>query len=320
MTTEPNDGGGWHYQVKAGWPVRRKLVADYTERLSEMARSLNLDIVDLGLPQSVIDHIDAVAWRLAELVIDKSEAALIDEAHSCLYQNESLPHPDDLASPIASAVVDKMWRDFAADDQSIEAMIAAAELRTLDDLDEILGGDRAHDAHVRDRIRRWRDGHHVGTAEPPAGEATADHAALRERMKQWGGDRVELHVAGSPPSATDTRNEATRQSDDAYFGTCPQCGKSDGFMNDGADHWGVCVAHGVKWYVGSNLFSGWRDEPEEQRERNRARLATLTDCSPGRANGRLRGSKPVLAEILRQIASETGASVTYTPKPDDLPF
>src|SRR5215216_6505131 len=51
------------------------------------------------------------------------------------------------------------------------------------------------------------------------------------------------------------------------FGVCPECEKSDGYINVGRGHWFFCKAHKVKWCVGSNLFSGWREETEEEQRR-----------------------------------------------------
>lgn len=65
-----------------------------------------------------------------------------------------------------------------------------------------------------------------------------------------------------------------------YFGGCPHCGSSDGFLNFGRDHWGICHKHQVKWYIGSNLFSGWRDEAEEQWLRNTYRLSPYHQVEP----------------------------------------
>jgi hypothetical protein len=64
---------------------------------------------------------------------------------------------------------------------------------------------------------------------------------------------------------------ATRDED---FGGCPTCGMTNGFVNDGADHWFVCDRHKVKWYVGSNLFSSWRDRTAQDRFRNRDLLGS----------------------------------------------
>ena len=57
------------------------------------------------------------------------------------------------------------------------------------------------------------------------------------------------------------------------FGGCPGCGSTDGYLNDGPDHWFVCHWHKTRWRAGSNLFSGWRDENEETWLRNRFKLA-----------------------------------------------
>src|SRR5260370_26543197 len=44
-------------------------------------------------------------------------------------------------------------------------------------------------------------------------------------------------------------------SDGNYFGDCPECGAAGICINIGPDHWLVCFKHGVRWRVGSNLFS-----------------------------------------------------------------
>jgi hypothetical protein len=60
---------------------------------------------------------------------------------------------------------------------------------------------------------------------------------------------------------------ATRLSDTSdYFGVCPTCRKTDGYVNVGRDHWFVCDEHRVRWCVGSNLFSSWRGETEAEQQ------------------------------------------------------
>jgi hypothetical protein len=49
-----------------------------------------------------------------------------------------------------------------------------------------------------------------------------------------------------------------------YFGVCPTCHKTDGYINIGRGHWFYCKEHSVTWLIGSNLFSSWRDQTEEQ--------------------------------------------------------
>jgi hypothetical protein len=53
----------------------------------------------------------------------------------------------------------------------------------------------------------------------------------------------------------------------AHFGGCPECGDNDGFINVGRSHWMICKAHKVKWCVGSNLFSSWRGQTEDEQRK-----------------------------------------------------
>jgi hypothetical protein len=65
-----------------------------------------------------------------------------------------------------------------------------------------------------------------------------------------------------------------------YFGGCPTCGMTNGFKNDGADHWFVCNRHKAKWYVGSNLFSSWREQTAQGRFKNRDLLGSYRRVKP----------------------------------------
>ncbi len=71
-----------------------------------------------------------------------------------------------------------------------------------------------------------------------------------------------------------------RVTTDEYFGGCPKCGKTDGCINIGASHWFVCVHHNTAWWAGSNLFSGWRDEPPELHQRNEQKLRSMQIVEP----------------------------------------
>lgn len=62
-----------------------------------------------------------------------------------------------------------------------------------------------------------------------------------------------------------------------YFGACPECGDTDGYLNVGKNHWFVCDAHRTRWYIGSNLFSLSPDEGEAEWETNRALLEGYRD-------------------------------------------
>ncbi len=63
---------------------------------------------------------------------------------------------------------------------------------------------------------------------------------------------------------------------DLCWGGCPVCGRNDGFLNVGRDHWFRCDAHKTCWWHGSNIFSGWRDENEEIWRQNVQLLGTYT--------------------------------------------
>jgi len=65
-----------------------------------------------------------------------------------------------------------------------------------------------------------------------------------------------------------------------YFGDCPKCGRNDGYINIGRGHWFVCDRHKTKWYIGSNLFSCWKDETEEMWLRNADELANYQEVKP----------------------------------------
>jgi hypothetical protein len=54
---------------------------------------------------------------------------------------------------------------------------------------------------------------------------------------------------------------------DNFFGECPVCGRRDGYINIGRGHWFYCRAHKLRWLAGSNLFSDWRHQTEEEQKR-----------------------------------------------------
>jgi hypothetical protein len=56
---------------------------------------------------------------------------------------------------------------------------------------------------------------------------------------------------------------ATEQAD-GYFGLCPHCRNTDGYVNIGRAHWFVCDEHKVMWFAGANLFSSSREETEQE--------------------------------------------------------
>ena len=74
-------------------------------------------------------------------------------------------------------------------------------------------------------------------------------------------------------------NQPTDTNSESYFPTCPYCGTEGEMLNAGRSHWLICRAHGVKWNIGANLFSGWRDESEDERRLSAAILAGLRNVT-----------------------------------------
>lgn len=82
---------------------------------------------------------------------------------------------------------------------------------------------------------------------------------------------------------TNTSNEIVSEEQnaaDAYFGVCPMCKSNDGYLNLGGNHWCKCDTHKVKWWIGGNIFSDWRDESEEDWDTNAALLETYVEVEP----------------------------------------
>ena len=80
---------------------------------------------------------------------------------------------------------------------------------------------------------------------------------------------------------------------DYYFGVCPTCHRTDGYLNVGAAHWFCCHAHAVRWYVGDNLFSSWRLENEVNWAGNEALMKGYTDIT----NSEYRGEYDVQSDV-----------------------
>ena len=65
-----------------------------------------------------------------------------------------------------------------------------------------------------------------------------------------------------------------------YFGGCPECGNTDGYVNVRSNHWFVCDRHMTRWSAGANLFSGWREETEADWQRATEKLANYRVVRP----------------------------------------
>ena len=65
-----------------------------------------------------------------------------------------------------------------------------------------------------------------------------------------------------------------------YFGGCPVCRQTDGYMNVGRTHWFVCDTHRTKWCIGMNLFSSWHEETEDEWRINEKKLQSYREVTP----------------------------------------
>ena len=72
----------------------------------------------------------------------------------------------------------------------------------------------------------------------------------------------------------------TQKNFDPYFGLCPVCGTSDGFLNIHKANWMICHEHKKCWLRGENLFSSWRYETEEDWERNYQLIKDYEEVEP----------------------------------------
>ena len=66
------------------------------------------------------------------------------------------------------------------------------------------------------------------------------------------------------------------------FGVCPTCRKTDGYANVGKLHIFFCRQHKVRWRVGINLFSSWKDQTEDEQRHiyDTVGLGDFTEIEP----------------------------------------
>ena len=114
-------------------------------------------------------------------------------------------------------------------------------------------------------------------SEKDEGRGATIRAVAEKAMRKLFAEKVAageiVYVGGSLYRKADvpTATEARLNFDD-HFGTCPDCGKTDGYINIGRSHWFYCAEHKTRWIAGSNLFSSWL---EETREEQKARYEEL---------------------------------------------
>jgi hypothetical protein len=94
---------------------------------------------------------------------------------------------------------------------------------------------------------------------------------------------------------------------DAYFGTCPVCHKSDGFLNVGRSHWHYCKEHKTTWCSGSNLFSSWRNETEDEQRKlyDEVGMAEFENVTPYHAPGDWPQSNEELARAVHRLTDSS---------------
>ncbi|MFT5132312.1 MAG: hypothetical protein ACI9SC_000777 [Gammaproteobacteria bacterium] len=68
-----------------------------------------------------------------------------------------------------------------------------------------------------------------------------------------------------------------------HYGACPDCGKSDGFVNLGIEHWFICREHKNKWLAGTNLFDDWMNQTVAQSQSAEILLRSYLDVLPVRS-------------------------------------
>ena len=69
---------------------------------------------------------------------------------------------------------------------------------------------------------------------------------------------------------------------DEYFGGCPECGKTSGYIDHGQDHWFCCDAHRTRWYIGSNLFSSCQEAQGQDEIAQNTKVLTYRVVAPVR--------------------------------------
>ena len=61
---------------------------------------------------------------------------------------------------------------------------------------------------------------------------------------------------------------------------CGVCGKNDGYLNLGAQHWFICRVHRTKWFIGENLFDSWMTQTIPQHTIAEQLLRTFHEVTP----------------------------------------
>ena len=76
------------------------------------------------------------------------------------------------------------------------------------------------------------------------------------------------------------QDQSKSHDDNSYFGSCPECLDMPLILNIGRNHSGTCEKHMAKWQIGSNMFSGWKDEEESNWQKNATLLKEYAEIEP----------------------------------------
>lgn len=155
-------------------------------------------------------------------------------------------------------------------------------------------GQRFETAQVMGQL--VSDGHDIGEmcldclAAGPAGmaqrmrenaERKRDYVAWLEEVAE----EIAGRQAGEWPSMAEWQRRSERLDGmvrgdiDFYDGACPECGHEE-YLNIYRAQWGVCREHGVKWQIGHNAYSSWRQEDEDIWTENERLLADFAEVEP----------------------------------------
>lgn len=87
-----------------------------------------------------------------------------------------------------------------------------------------------------------------------------------------------------------------------YFGVCPVCHGTDGYLNVGHTHVFICKTHKTAWAIGADLFSSCMEEtPEEQRaEQEQIGFAEYRKVEPHYAMMEAEGEHERAAEAVQE--------------------
>jgi hypothetical protein len=99
----------------------------------------------------------------------------------------------------------------------------------------------------------------------------------------------------------------------AHFGGCPECGGNEGWVNIGRSHWMFCKRHKLTWSVGSNLFSSWRGQTEEEQRKiyDQVGMSSFNEITPEQAH-----THPLVRKWMSDLEQQTmsiGSAITHSP-------